>query len=192
MSRKINPDGGVAGVNTSQHNGENETAVANQRDAAVDSLWRFATALYGHAAVARACIRAQDEQAIDIDLLLFATWLAQRGEALTEGRALLAIRACDVWRRDVIVPLRTQRRAWRDSAERRVDYDAIKALEIAAEREQLRRLACLSASGAWVRERGETAPTSTLLQANLRRVAQAHGVDPQALRALLAALREAL
>lgn len=181
-------------MNTSPQNGKSP----DRHSAAVDSLWRFARALYGHGAVAEACIRAQDEHGLDINLALFAAWLAQRGEALTEGRALLAMDAGARWRRDVIVPLRTQRRAWRDSAERRVDYDAIKALEIAAEREQLRRLACLSESAAWARECGKAvpgptpAPTPARLQANLRRVAQRHGVDPEALSALLAALREAL
>ena len=179
----------TSGVNTSQHNSK----TSDRHGAAVASLWHFACALYGHAAVAEACIRAQDEYAIDINLALFAAWLAQRGEALTEGRARLAMDACALWRRDVIAPLRTRRRAWRDSAERRVDYEAIKALEIAAEREQLRRLACLSESEAWVRPCGEVAPGpgAARLPANLRRVARCHGVDPEALNALLAALRKA-
>lgn len=177
-------------MNTSQQNGK----PPDRHGAAVDSLWRFARALYGHGAVAEACIRAQDEHALDINLALFAAWLAQRGEALTEGRARLAMDVGARWRRDVIVPLRRQRRAWRDSAERRVDYDAIKALEIAAEREQLRRLACLSESAAWARECGEAVPgpTPARLQANLRRIAQRHGVDPEALSALRSALREVL
>lgn len=177
-------------MNTSRHNSK----TFDRHGAAVDSLWRFARALYGHGAVAEACIRAQDEHALDINLALFAAWLAQRGEALTEGRARLAMDAGARWRRDVIVPLRTRRRAWRASAERRVDYEAIKALEIAAEREQLRRLACLSESDAWVRECSEAVPgqTAARLRANLRRVAQRHGVDPEALSALRSALREAL
>lgn len=176
-------------MNTSQHNGK----TSDRHGAAVASLWRFACARYGHAAVAEACIRAQDEYAIDINLALFAAWLAQRGEALTEGRARLAMHACALWRRDVIAPLRMRRRAWRDSAERRVDYEAIKALEIAAEREQLRRLACLSESEVWGRPCGEVAPgpAAARLPANLRRVARCHGVDPEALNALLAALRKA-
>lgn len=176
-------------MNTSQH----DSKTPDRHDAAVAGLWRFACSLYGHAAVAEACIRAQDEYAVDINLALFAAWLAQRGEALTEARARLAMDACALWRRDVIAPLRTRRRAWRDSAERRVDYEAIKALEIAAEREQLRRLACLSESAAWARGGGEVArgQGAARLPANLRCVAQCHGVAPEALHALLAALREA-
>ncbi|MFT7285927.1 MAG: hypothetical protein ACI87W_000030 [Halieaceae bacterium] len=110
------------------------------------ALWGYATAVYASAAVAGNCLRLQDECGLDVNLLLVAAWLASLHRELTAQEAVMLDTHCVFWRERVVQPLREQRRAWRNLAERAADYKAIKALELAAEREQLARIAqCIAA-----------------------------------------------
>jgi uncharacterized protein (TIGR02444 family) len=159
------------------------------RDAAA-SLWEYALRVYNRDGVAAACLAAQDGHGLDVNLLLFAAWLAAAGGALDEGDARRASDYCRAWREEVVQPLRRRRRAWKHAAPHPRAYTAIKALEIEAERQQLVMLAELA------QERGlvgaVVAPpesqASDLLHANLRVVAAAAGVDGVAVAGLAAAL----
>lgn len=77
---------------------------------------------------------------VDVNLLLCAAWCAARGIPLDEVAVRDLDEQCRSWREQVIVPIRRQRRLWKDDEERGEDYAAIKRLELAAEREQLERL----------------------------------------------------
>lgn len=112
----------------------------NQTDSA-EALWEFATTVYAQPGVAEACLELQDHHDLDVNLLLHAAWLATRGVALGVAEAMALDKRCTPWREAVIQPLRRQRREWRDRARLADEYRAIKALELAAEREQLARLA---------------------------------------------------
>ncbi|WP_339525268.1 TIGR02444 family protein [Pseudomonas sp. EA_35y_Pfl2_R111] len=107
-------------------------------------LWRFAEALYQRPGVEAACLLLQTQGA-DVCLLLCAAWLECRQVACTDERneALLAL--AHPWQQQVVVPLRQLRQSWREQAQSDRTLAAlreqIKQLELAAEREQLERLA---------------------------------------------------
>lgn len=109
----------------------------------VSSLWEYALTVYADPDVADACLLAQDAHGVDVNLLLCAAWCAACGIRLDEAAVRKLDGHCRSWREQVIIPLRRQRRAWKAGAGRSEDYAAIKELELAAEREQLRRLEAL-------------------------------------------------
>ncbi len=162
-------------------------------DDAVERLWVYATALYGVSGVARACLDAQNQHGMDVNMLLFAVWLADRRRPLSAAQVEEAVGYCQPWRRDVILPLRRQRRSWQQDPHRQLDYEAIKALEISAEREQLRRLAVLSESPRWALPTNqlEDHPAEELLAENLHQVAKVCGSTGSVLDSLRQAIRGA-
>lgn len=99
-------------------------------------LWEFSLALYARPGVAAACIEAQDHCAADVNLLLYAAWLAQQDLELeqTQWRALEDCVA--EWRQRVVQPLRALRRDWQALPAAAILREQIRALELAAEREQ--------------------------------------------------------
>jgi len=99
-------------------------------------LWEFSLALYARPGVAAACIEAQDHCAADVNLLLYAAWLARQGLALEERQwRALAAHVAD-WRQRVVQPLRALRRDWRALPAAAALREHVKALELAAEQEQ--------------------------------------------------------
>lgn len=110
-------------------------------------LWTFALACYASPGVETACLELQNQGA-DVCLLLCGAWLQARGVACSQARlqALTALAA--PWRGDVIEPLRGLRQAWRSQAEQDLALhslrEAMKALELQAERELLERLQKIS------------------------------------------------
>lgn len=146
--------------------------------------------VYGRNDVAGACLAAQDRHGLDVNLLLFAAWLASTGHALDGSDARLADEHCRAWREDVVEPLRRRRRAWKHAAPHDRAYAAIKALEIEAERQQLAMLADLAVE---LRLQGalpaaQASSATELLAANLRVVAAASGATDAAVAGLAAAL----
>ncbi|WP_339411552.1 TIGR02444 family protein [Pseudomonas sp. EA_35y_Pfl2_R5] len=107
-------------------------------------LWRFAEALYQRPGVEAACLHLQ-EQGADVCLLLCAAWLERRKVACTDERTEALRALAQPWQQQVVVPLRQLRQRWREQAHSDRAMAAlreqIKQLELAAEREQLERLA---------------------------------------------------
>ena len=169
MSRKIITGGSVRGANVNGH----------MQDS-VSSLWEYALTAYAYPDVAHACLLAQDAHGVDVNLLLCAAWCAACGIRLDEAAVRNLDGHCRSWREQVIIPLRRQRRAWKTGAGRSDDYAAIKELELAAEREQLRRLETLV---------GADPRAPTALYDNLHAVSKYFGVSaPHWLDALEPAL----
>lgn len=154
------------------------------------SLWEYALTVYARDDVAGACLAAQDGHGLDVNLLLFAAWLAAAGHAVSETDVRRADDHCRAWRQEVVKPLRRRRRAWKRLPPHPGAYAAIKALEIEAERQQLAMLAGLAEAQPCV----ATAPVPAgseprdLLRANLRAVAVACGAQEAAVARLVAAL----
>jgi len=103
-------------------------------------LWEFAVTRYAHEAVASACLRAQDEAGSDVNLLLYAAWLAGqqcelRSQHLADVDAELA-----QWRSRVVMPLRQLRRDWKGLAEAKQLREKVKSLELAAEQREVEQL----------------------------------------------------
>lgn len=103
-------------------------------------LWNFSLAVYARPGVAATCIEAQDRFAADVNLLLYAAWLARQDLALDrdQWRALTA--SVSDWQRRVVQPLRALRRDWKALPAAAALREQVKALELAAEREQQARI----------------------------------------------------
>lgn len=118
-------------------------------------LWDYALKIYGANGVASACLALQDRFGLDVNLLLYAAWLAHGDQRLsTEHLIALDVIVAD-WRERVVQPLRTLRRHLQQSARAADFYEAVKALELRAEQEQLERMyAYFQQSGALLRAPG--------------------------------------
>jgi uncharacterized protein (TIGR02444 family) len=112
-----------------------------------EELWRFALAFYGRPGVEKALLALQDERGLDVSLLIFALWhgASGRGPLGSEGLGLAEERVAFL-RDEVVRPLRAVRRrlATGTDPDLRALYDGLKALELAAEKVELARLALLS------------------------------------------------
>lgn len=106
-------------------------------------LWSFASYCYARPGVERTCLRLQDEGA-DVCLLLCALWLERRKVTCDAARLDRLRNIAEPWQRQVVQPLRELRRGWKtdsvnDPAQARL-REQVKALELEAEQELLRRL----------------------------------------------------
>ncbi len=140
-------------------------------------LWSFALARYARPGVESACLTLQAEGA-DVCLLLCGAWLGARGVSCTAARVEQLKAQAKPWESSVVTPLRQLRQNWKAAtasdaalAELR---EQVKALELRAERELLRRLQ--SACADWPQDAEETTPDW------LRELA---GFDHPALQSLL-------
>ncbi|PAU56105.1 TIGR02444 family protein [Pseudomonas indica] len=120
-------------------------------------LWSFAVDLYARPGVEPACLSLQ-AAGTDVCLLLCGAWLEARGALRTAERAEQLKDCAAPWQREVIEPLRSIRRAWRDKS---AQDDAlatlrtrIKQLELDAERQLLQRLESLCV--AWEEGQGNS------------------------------------
>ena len=99
-------------------------------------LWEFSLHAYAREGVAESCLALQDEFGMDVNLLLYAAWLATAGRSLSMAH-LLALQALVApWRGRVVSPLRSLRQQWRDYPAVSAIRDEIKRLELLAERQQ--------------------------------------------------------
>ncbi|WOJ97879.1 TIGR02444 family protein [Congregibacter brevis] len=106
-------------------------------------LWEFAVDVYAQPGVMAACLKAQEQWDIDVNLMLYAVWCAKQKVVLRSDDFQKAESRCQVWREAIILPLRKQRELWRGKPKLSADYEAIKGLELEAERCQLEFLADL-------------------------------------------------
>jgi uncharacterized protein (TIGR02444 family) len=87
------------------------------------AFWTFSVDLYERPGVEAACIALQDRRDLDVNLLLWALWLADCGVAL--DRATLARAEAEVapWQTEIVQPLRVLRRRLRQYLEQAKDGD---------------------------------------------------------------------
>lgn len=146
-------------------------------------LWNHALALYARPGVEGACLALQALGG-DVCLLLCGTWLQVRQVAPNEQRIQALQALTSPWQRDVVTPLRTLRRQWREQAladpNLSVLREQVKNLELQAERTLLERLEALARE--WPTEQNETEDW-------LARLAPDQARDHDALHTLRAAAR---
>ncbi len=108
-----------------------------------DRFWRFALAVY--LPEEALFLRLQDTGGMDVPLTLFCLWCGSEGLTLSEPVMREAIAFSDAWRRDRVEPLRTLRRAWKDTpgALSEAARQQVAAAEQAIERLQMTHLATL-------------------------------------------------
>lgn len=105
-------------------------------------LWAFSLYLYAQPGVERACLALQDDCGVDVNVLLFLLWMAQRRTAVSRRELRMLLAASEPWRVQVITPLRTLRRRLKqpvtpvDAATAHAYRERVKALELDAERLQ--------------------------------------------------------
>ncbi|MDN4495748.1 TIGR02444 family protein [Pseudomonas mosselii] len=147
-------------------------------------LWNHALALYARPGVEAASLALQ-ELGGDVCLLLCGTWLQARGVAADEQRTTALKALAGPWQRDVVTPLRTLRRQWREQAladpRLSVMREQVKELELQAERTLLERLEALAHE--WPAQAGAA-------QDWLARLAPDQARDHDALHQLRVAARE--
>lgn len=159
-------------------------AASSEKQGAAESFWRFSLMLYGRPGVAAALIGLQDRAGHNVNLILFAVWLAigyaSRLDVAGVMRARAAIGKLDG---DVVLPLRNLRRALKSDSDHDVQAlrQRILALEIASERRVQARLAETFAG------RSGKGSRAALVEANLRAVLGADFDSSEA-----AALRQAI
>lgn len=165
------------------------------------SLWDFSLALYAQPGVAEACLRLQDEQGINVNLLLWCVWLECKGLALDTTRLQDAEQRIRGWDHHYVVPLRHLRR--RLKAEFGTGDTAIDALrkqiqqaELAAEQQVQWQLQALTQQ--WMEQTQAGGAAHTVVEPgamdgkNLRRYLDNAGVNRGAIDSLLQCLTGAL
>ncbi|MFV3128790.1 TIGR02444 family protein [Niveispirillum sp. KHB5.9] len=105
-------------------------------------FWSFSLSLYATPGVAHACLLAQDSHGADVNLLLWAVWLAAQGHDLTPAELADAQAATTPWRDEIVRPLRAIRRQLKSGPAPAPDTATeslrtqVKAAELEAERIQ--------------------------------------------------------
>jgi uncharacterized protein (TIGR02444 family) len=116
-------------------------------DGAEGDLWRFALAVYGTDGVAEECLSLQERYGADIPVILCALWMARRGNALDPNGIERLIEVSGCWHAEVVKPLRAVRQRMKHgpspAPRPRTETlrDAVKAVELSAERIELAVLA---------------------------------------------------
>ncbi len=120
-------------------------------------FWQFSLSLYRTAGVPGACIALQDKHGLDVNIMLFALWLASRQRAVSSGDLMQADELVREWRAEAVVALRGVRRFLRQppaafSGEAAIALrDKVKSAELECERLQQEALFALRAADDWGR-----------------------------------------
>ncbi len=104
------------------------------------SLSGFAASFYAEQQVQEALLQLQDDYALDVLLLLTASWLGRRGVPVDKVDWGDLLQRHQPWQQQVTSPLRAVRRAMREWPEAKELREQVKANELAAEWLQLARL----------------------------------------------------
>lgn len=132
-------------------------------------LWRYAQVLYARPGVEQTCLRLQDEQGRNVNLLLWACWLGRSGVLLPGSRLDAARAALAGWDAQVRA-LRAVRRAMRERIEpvpevwRKRVRTQVQAAELAAEQVELGLLAGIAEPA---RRQVEATASAAAIRANL-------------------------
>jgi len=133
------------------------------------TLWDYARVAWDKPGVSEACLALQDRHGQCVALLLWRAWAAAEGRSVSVATGRRAIAVARVWEVDIVAPLRTARRALAggfegDEPPERL-RQAVRAVELDAERMLLDRLEALTPPPTGVRSSGLGQPLSTLVEA---------------------------
>ena len=99
-------------------------------------LWDYSLATYSLDGVAPTCLELQDTFGLDVNLLLYAAWLAHRERRLSHVHLVELEAVIADWRINVVMPLRALRRQLQGHPPAATILNEIKALELRAEQQQ--------------------------------------------------------
>ena len=107
-------------------------------------LWDFALEFYASDGVAPLCLELQHRAGVDVNILIYAVWLASRNDSeISRSDIAKADASVRAWREEVVRPMRAVRRYLKahsdpvPSEQAEMLRDDVKNLELAAERLQL-------------------------------------------------------
>jgi uncharacterized protein (TIGR02444 family) len=120
-----------------------------QNETRDNPFWRYSLRLYREPGIADICLQLQERSGVDVNVLLFVLWLAQEGRATGERDFHAIEEATARWRDETIRPLRAVRSRLKRpeilaDTERSALRDAVKTIELQAERIEQRDLYRLS------------------------------------------------
>ena len=161
-------------------------------------FWTWSLDHYERGGAAEILLRLQDEHHLNINLLLWCCWCAERFEPAPPTLMREAEKATRDWNERVTVPLRSVRRYLKHGEEgekkrRKALRKTVKDAELAAEKVEQGRLEALAADAlAPLAETGDGAAAERAAE-NLRLYAEQSDIgDGEMLRALLSELAEKL
>lgn len=99
-------------------------------------FWDYSAAVYSLDGVADICIALQDDIGLDVNVLLYAAWLASLNRRLTPSHLGAVDAEVAHWRERVVQPLRSLRRELGDYPSAAEIREDIKAVELRAEQQQ--------------------------------------------------------
>ena len=99
-------------------------------------FWTYSLSVYRRKEVAQCCLALQDDTGVDVNLLLYAGWLAGKGQRLDSYHLEQVAAAVADWQEQVVKPLRDLRRHLRTIAGAELLWEALKAQELSAEQQQ--------------------------------------------------------
>jgi len=99
-------------------------------------FWDYSFATYKLDGVATSCLALQDTFGLDVNLLLYAAWLARLDQRLSEEHLAAMEAVIFDWRDQVIKPLRALRQQLQGYPRAASVRDEIKTLELRAEQQQ--------------------------------------------------------
>jgi uncharacterized protein (TIGR02444 family) len=99
-------------------------------------LWEYSLATYRLDEVAQSCLALQDKFGVDVNLLLYAAWLAHMERRLSDAHLTGLDALIADWRDRVVKPLRVLRRQLHGLPRAENIRNEIKVLELDAEQQQ--------------------------------------------------------
>jgi uncharacterized protein (TIGR02444 family) len=101
-----------------------------------NDFWQHSLLIYQQAGIERLCLRLQDEFDMDVNLVLFCHWLGATGLVVSPKQLKDVAEQVEDWRHQVVVPLRTLRRALKTMVDVGSVIPQIKLAELKAEQHQ--------------------------------------------------------
>ncbi len=101
-------------------------------------FWRFAVKTYCSEGVSEILLQVQDQFSVDVNMILYSAWLASENRSLTSKHASEVENSIELWRNEVIAPIRNLRVSLRSIVGAELIRDDIKKIEIHAEKEQIK------------------------------------------------------
>ncbi len=99
-------------------------------------LWEYSLVTYRAEEIAATCLALQDRFGVDVNLLLYAAWLARNNRCLDTEHLNELDALVTKWRDSVVRPLRGLRRQLQTYTEAAAVREELKTLELRAEQEQ--------------------------------------------------------
>ncbi|MFT4823939.1 MAG: hypothetical protein ACI9DH_001052 [Halioglobus sp.] len=101
-----------------------------------NEFWKYSLSTYEIEGLAQAALSVQDEMGLDINLILYASWLASCGLMLTTIHLEGLDSHIGRWQHEVVIPLRAIRRQLKSFSDVDLLRDRVKDIELESEKHQ--------------------------------------------------------